>query len=456
MTRISFITMALLLLCMGTTAQFTVSTNKRFILKEGKPFFWLGDTAWELFHALNRQETDQYLKKRSEQGFTVVQAVVLAELDGLNTPNANGDKPLIDNDPTKPNEKYFEHVDYVIDKAAVYNMNIAMLPTWGDKVFKNPWGKGPEIFNAQNAAVYGAWLAKRYRDKKNIIWVLGGDRNPRNETDIQIWRAMGNAIMKETANKALITYHPQPNPSSSAEWFHNESWLAFNMFQTGHCRETAIYDKIQLVYNMKPVKPVLDGEPIYEDHPVCFNAKEFGTSNAFDVRRSAWLSLFAGSFGHTYGCHDVWQMYSAKKEGVNGPHLFWNEALDLTGANQMIHVRKLMEAFPMTDRVPDQSLIKENDYVPAERIQATRGTDYLMVYSSAGKPFTVTLGKTTGNAVKGFWYNPKSGKRTPIEQMANTGSQLFTPAASGYGQDWILVLYDVAKNYGGDLVAARK
>ncbi len=93
-------------------------------------------------------------KRRSEQGFTVIQAVVLAELDGLHTPNANGDTPLLNDDPGKPNEKYFEQVDYIIDKAASYNINIAMLPTWGDKVFKSSWGKVPEIFNETNAALY--------------------------------------------------------------------------------------------------------------------------------------------------------------------------------------------------------------------------------------------------------------------------------------------------------------
>src|SRR3569833_430244 len=92
----------LLLLCALNTAhaQFTVSADKHFILKDGQPFFWLGDTAWELFHRLNREDADKYLKTRSEQGFTVIQAVVLAELDGQHTPNAYGDKPLTDDDPT--------------------------------------------------------------------------------------------------------------------------------------------------------------------------------------------------------------------------------------------------------------------------------------------------------------------------------------------------------------------
>src|ERR1700704_3056378 len=93
-------------------AQFSISSNHRYLLKDGKFFFWLGDTAWELFHRLTREEADQYLKRRSEQGFTVIQAVVLAEFDGLHTPNAYGEIPLINDDPAKPNEKYLEHVDY--------------------------------------------------------------------------------------------------------------------------------------------------------------------------------------------------------------------------------------------------------------------------------------------------------------------------------------------------------
>ncbi|MEO6719434.1 MAG: glycoside hydrolase family 140 protein [Ferruginibacter sp.] len=427
--------------------QFSVSANKRFLLKDNKPFFWLGDTGWELFHRLDRAETDRYLKRRSEQGFTVIQAVVLAEMDGMRVPNANGDLPFVNEDPSQPNEKYFEHVDYIIDKAASYNISIGMLPTWGDKVFKDKWGKGPEIFNEQNGAAYAGWLANRYKDKKNIIWILGGDRRPRDEKDVSVWRAMGKAIMKATANKAVISFHPQPSKLGSAEWFHQDDWLSFNMFQTGHCRDNEVYDKIQAVYNLSPAKPVMDAEPIYEDHPVCFNAKDLGTSNAFDVRKSAYLGLFAGAFGHTYGCHDIWQMYSSKYEGVNGPHLFWYDALELPGANQMIFAKKLVESHPFLDRVPDQSLIKENDQDVYERIQACRGLDYLFVYSSVGKPFTVNLGKIKGPQLQAYWYDPRNGKTTDIEVVQNSGTKLFTPPSSGYGKDWILVLDDVSKSY---------
>ena len=127
---------ALFSISINTYGQFKVSENNRFILRDGKPFFWLGDTAWELFHRLSTKEATYYFQKRSEQGFTVIQAVALAELDGLHSPNANGDLPLLNDNPAQPNEKYFAHVDSLIDIAHSYGLTIALLPTWGDKVDK--------------------------------------------------------------------------------------------------------------------------------------------------------------------------------------------------------------------------------------------------------------------------------------------------------------------------------
>jgi hypothetical protein len=438
----------LLLICQTAAfAQFTVNADKHYILKDNKPFFWLGDTAWELFHRLNNEDADFYLKHRSEQGFTVIQAVALAEFSGLDSPNALGDKPLINNNPATPNENYFRHVDYIIDKAASYGLNIAFLPTWADKINKSSWGAGPEVFTIENAAQYATWLAKRYKDRKNIIWVLGGDRNPRDVKDIAIWRTMGLAIKKVTNNKALITYHCQPNQLGSAEWFRNDPWFDFNMFQNGHCRDNNNYEKIFNAYNALPLKPVIDGEPLYEDHPICFNAADLGTSSAYDVRHYAYTDLFAGAFGHTYGCHGVWQMYAAPYEPINGPHFTWTKAVDLPGAKQMLFVRRLMESRPMLDRVPDQSLIIENDLPPMARIQATRGKDYALIYSSEGKSFTVVMGKISGEKIKALWFDPKTGKTTSAGEVANSGTKKYYPPNSGYGNDWVLVLDDVSKNY---------
>src|SRR5437763_4406510 len=71
-----------------TQQRIAVSSNGHYLQYEnGTPFFWLGDTGWELFHRLKLEEINQYLANRSQKGFTVIQAVLLAEFDGLRKPN---------------------------------------------------------------------------------------------------------------------------------------------------------------------------------------------------------------------------------------------------------------------------------------------------------------------------------------------------------------------------------
>jgi len=207
-----------------------VSDNNRFLVfEDGTPFFWLGDTAWELFHRLSKDEAEKYLENRREKGFTVIQAVVLAELDGLNTPNAEGEKPLICNDPTKINEAYFQHVNWVIKKAEEKGLFIGLLPTWGDK-WNKKWGVGPVVFTPENAAVFGEILGKRYKNSPNIIWIVGGDRPLEEEVHGEIVRAMAHGLRKGDDGEHLITFHPSGG-RGSAEYFHNEDWLDFNMRQ---------------------------------------------------------------------------------------------------------------------------------------------------------------------------------------------------------------------------------
>jgi hypothetical protein len=246
-----------------------------------------------------------------------------------------------------------------------------------------------------------------------------------------------------------MTFHPQPNgleEGGSSKYFHNDQWLDFNMFQTGHCRENNVWERIQVVYNRGPVKPVLDGETLYEDHPVCFNAKELGTSSAYDIRKHAYFDVFAGAFGHTYGCHDVWQMYAPNRTPINNPHFPWYVALDLPGAGQMQYLRHLVESRPMLDRVPDQSIVTTT-YGTNDHLQATRGKDYIFVYNAQGKPITVNMGKISGSNVAAYWYDPKNGESKSAGSFSNKGRQTFTPPSTGYGNDWVLVLDDVSKKF---------
>jgi len=198
--------------------------------KNGDPFFWLGDTAWELFHRLKLEEIETYLENRKQKGFNVVQAVILPEMDGLRVPNRYGDVPLIDMDPTKPNEKYFQFVDTVVKLAAKKGIFMGLLPTWGDKVTQL-WGEGPVVFNPENAYKYGKWIGERYKSYKNIIWILGGDRPPmKDSADWRpVWRNMAKGIEKATNHSALISYHIWGGEMSTSQYIHSEKWLDINI-----------------------------------------------------------------------------------------------------------------------------------------------------------------------------------------------------------------------------------
>lgn len=424
-----------------------VSDNQRFLVTEqGQPFFYMADTAWELFHKCNREEAIMYLEKRKQQGFNVIQAVALAELDGLNVPNPYGDTPLFNNDPKTPNPAYFEHVDFIIEKADSLDMYIALLPTWGDKLNTKSWGIGPEVFNKSNASVFGEWIGQRYRDHDNIIWVIGGDRNPREQSDdVDVWNQMAEGIVKGAGgyDETLMTFHPQPKEEGgSSTWFHTEKWLDFNMHQTGHCANQGTYEHISHDYALTPVKPVLDGEPLYEDHPNCFNAKELGHSVPEDIRRIMYWNVFAGAFGQTYGCHDVWQMYTQDDEGINQPLRPWAVALDLPMANQVRHLKNLMLSRPFLTRIPDQSMIPTEQKENNEYISATRDESgsYALIYFPTGKSATLNISMLVGDTLTRWWYDPRTGNAYQDGTFENTGSTTVTPPTAGKGHDWVLVL----------------
>ncbi|MCC5929434.1 MAG: glycoside hydrolase family 140 protein [Cyclobacteriaceae bacterium] len=452
------------------TMQLKVSTNGRYLeYSNGKPFLYLGDTAWELFHKLDREEASEYLENRAEKGFTIIQAVVLAELDGLHTPNAYGEVPLTDLDPAKPTEKYFEHVDFIVNKAEQLGLFVGMLPTWGDKVPNDIGGIGPVVFNPENARIFGEFLGKRYKDKP-IIWILGGDRNVDNENAYQIWKEMAAGLKAGDGGLHLISYHPR-GVHSSSYWLHNEEWLDFNMYQTAHFhRFQKVYEHAAYDYMMYPVKPTLDSEPAYEDIPMefwTFNewrtdpmvfSTLFDSDNLiedtayfkkgyftdYDVRVHAYWNLLSGACGYTYGNNAVWQMFS-KGSDPEIPCLYdWRESLDRPGAQQIRHIKTLFTEYCFSKMVPDQSAITGKNYRNDLHIRAAVATDgsFLLAYMAQGQPVSVVMKKIAGQNVNARWFDPRNGKMTALGQFQNVGTETFTPPTSGIGHDWVLVLED--------------
>ena len=426
MRKFKIIPLLLLLLTMATSAAAQKKTQKTYIpwdngklvvseegryLKHenGAPFFWLGETGWLLPERLNRDEAEYYLEQCKRRGYNVIQVQTLNNVPSM---NIYGQYSMIDGYNFKNiNQKgvygYWDHMDYIIRTAAK---------------------KGQDI---------------------------------RGDVKTAEWEALATSI-KAIDKNHLMTFHPRGR-TTSATWFNNAPWLDFNMLQSGHRRygqrfgdgdypieENTEEDNWRFVERslaMKPMKPVIDGEPIYEEIPHGLHDENELLWKDYDVRRYAYWSVFAGSFGHTYGHNSIMQFIKPGVGGAYGAKKPWYDALNDPGYNQMKYLKNLMLTFPFFERIPDQSIITGQNGERYDRAIATRGNDYLMVYNYTGRPMEVDFSKISGAKKNAWWYTTKDGKLEYIGEFDN-GVHKFQHD-SGYcsGNDHILIVVDSSKNY---------
>ena len=435
-----------------------VSENKRFLVKaDGTPFFYLADTAWELFHRLNRDEAVRYLSDRVAKGFTVIQAVALAEHGGLDKPNPYGHLPLVGKDPTRPTlepgpeNDYWDHVDFVLDQAEALGLYVGFLPTWGRYVTSD-WFNGTVdgIFTVENALAYGRFLGVRYGDRPHMIWIIGGDRAAPTPKSRAIWRALARGIAigvseKEDYDKVLMTYHTA-GPGHSSDFFHQDAWCDFDSIQSSHGHLIENWKMIERDYALNPVKPTIDLETTYPGLSIVKDQKD---ADDDDARRSAYWAVFAGAFGHTYGHNSIWQMYAPGRYPVLKAKAYWYDVLDAPSARQMGHLRRLMESRPFLARIPDQEIIASDPGTGAEHVRATRCSEgrYALVYLPTGNPVSVTMDAIAGERVTAWWFDPRTGAAKRIATFPKSGIRSFMPLRQGDGQDWVLVLDDAGRRF---------
>ncbi len=455
-----------------------VSANGRFLehADNSSPFFWLGDTAWHLIE-LNPTEVDKYLAHRASQGFNLIQGPTIIRtkpFGGFNNihdsllANYKGEVAFSKLNPLTLNEKYLQHIDYIVDKANANGLYVALASIWGstfDKVF--------DVDNSNEAYEIARQLGDRYKNKSNVIWIVSGeyqkiawetkarDRTSPSRGELNLLQRFAEGLEFGHGGKNLMTIHPDGR-RSSYEHFGNAAWLDFNMIQTFDLdnRNATIVEDI---WNSRPVKPVINAEPGYENR----NKGSTGDPmSAFKVRYEAYLSVFQGAFGHTYGQWDIWQAKDSAGNFIDqaGQKNWWDD-LNAQGADDMRHLRALIESRPFVSRIPAQTMFvgATGNYKNLAKQRATSDINrsYSFVYfPQASTPITINLTQLSGTAISAWWFNPRDGlvydnsgtllkHAQPFNtyNINSTPRVSFDPPGSTTDEDWVLVLDVSSKNY---------
>ena len=444
-----------------------VSDNHLYLQHEdGTPFFWLGETGWLMPEKLDRSEVGNYLTRCALNGYNVVQVQTVNGVPAYNCygqpsmlPNKKGD--YFDFTPFDRKAQrtlqnaytYWDHFDYIFDCAEQRGIYIGMVCIWGGLVKQG-------LMNVEQARQYGRFLAERYGNRPNVVWIIGGDQP--GDVKPEVWEALATTLRQYDPNH-LVTYHPFGR-TCSATWWNDAEWLDFNMFQSGHRRygqrkgdgdtsstaetEEDNWRYVEAAHQLQNVKPILDAEPSYERIPQGLHDTTQPQWQACDCRRYAWWSVLAGSCGHTYGNNALMQFYRPGDGQAYGCTTPWYEALNDPGFQQMKWVKKLMLMLPYFDRVADQSVLVGEYGKRYERPAASRGKDYIVVYNYVGGAMDIDLTKISGAEKKAWWYSPVTGEFRYIGQMADSRSAHFDPQAPyGPGYDQVLVIVDASKDY---------
>lgn len=467
----------------------------------GKPVFLNNNTLWFLLRKATRNEVQEMFSICRDEGYNMVSLMVLdfaeekGDIAGISRYGSfafektaaglfNPLKPIVTegNNVEIPGQyDFWDHLDYVIETAEKFGLYVGLHPAWGlwfsgDYAGERPGD--PIIFNEKNSYSYGCWLGQRYKDKKNVIWVIGGDRSAiyrikkGDRTEEKDYRSLYRALAEGLADgqngtgcqdgradysKILVSYHPRKWAPNSSAWFHHDEWLTFNSIQDTPCDQVV---SVPHDYDLKPIKPTWLYEGRYE-----------GAITAWGVRYQAYQTVLAGAFGHTYGGARLYKVLSD-----------WRKEMTMSGFLQMKYlyhvVRGIWTDKQFLSRIPDQDLIvgdqgnTKGDGITAgdgnegqspiskingtsDRITAMRGSDgkWAIIYTARGKDIFLNTDRLHNGKMNAYWYSPRNGKwwshgvesdlMVPFMKKIKTGSGtvLFNPPGDPVDEnDWVLVL----------------
>ena len=423
------------------------SSSGRFLTYEdGSPFFWLGDTAWEMTWKSEPADMLTYMDDRQGKGFNVIQVVALSHqiLTSNGVENRMGEWSFNNEDFYRINPRYFDYLDTIVTAANARGMAVALVPLWAamSEVHKNSYLD--DALTADQSLHLAEYIGARYAGY-NVIWIVGGDNSYHTHGQQVFWDRFAGSLREASGDVHLMTVHPK-GWSASFDYFDNHTdWIDFHMYQSSHLADgDYTFIAARAGYRQKPAKPVLNGEAAYED--IYHNLWEPGDSREVasfrirpeHIRQANYESILSGALvGMTYGANGVWQWSTQEHTGTHSPRVSVAQAISFPGSSQLAILKSIMTTYDWHSMTPQPHYVvaktPKNRYIPV-----AHNRKHLIVFFPKG---TSSVVLNAGDFVIDgtyTWINPATGEETRIsEPPYGRGPLVLNPPDS---DDWVLVL----------------
>jgi hypothetical protein len=398
------------------------SDHRHLVDQNGNPFLAQGDAPWSLITGLTSEEAERYLDTRHRQGFNSI-IVNLIEHKFHGPVNRNGEGPFVTpGDFSTPNEKYFEHADWVIRKAQEKGFQVFLAPIYLGYIGTDEgWVEELKANGAEKALNWGRYVGKRYRAINNLVWMIGGDRNPDKQREFVDAVAKG---IKQTDDRHIMTAHCHPE-NSAVDQYREDGWLDLNTTYT----YGIVHQKLRADYDRQPVMPFVLIESTYEGEH---------NNSAVQIRRQAYWAILSGATGQFMGNRPIWLFDPG-----------WDAVLNSVGAQDMERLGRLFESRRWSELVPDEKheVVVDGlgEFNGLDLLTAARAADgsTVIAYLPTARKIAVQMSSISAKEAVAWWFDPRTGKSSKVGQFPASGKREFTPPAEG---DWALVLDDASRN----------
>ena len=404
-----------------------VSPNRRRLLDgTGQPFLMQGDAAWSLIANTTIEGATRYLDARRALGFNTVMVSVIEYLFSADPPrNTAGDEPfLVPGNFTTPNPAYMDHVERVLELIAERGFLVLLAPAYLGYPDPHYPGYGNRAEGWYDEVVangvdgnrrWGEYLGRRFGRFANIMWMLGGDRNP--GAALEPLNALAHGL-RSTGITTPFTAHVHPE-ESPIEAFPGADWLDVNPTYT----YGIVHQKLLADWNRDPAWPFFLIESTYEGE---HDASEL------QIRRQAYWSVLCGGNGHLMGNRPMWLF----GEG-------WEDALTSPASTAMARWGDFFRALPWFDLEPDQdrafAIAGLGEARGLDRVTAavSSSADLAVAYLPVRRPLTIDPGRLSGPRLSVEWFEPATGRRLAGDEVSNRNSLTLEPP---FAEDSVLTI----------------